>query len=193
VKHKIYRFPNDIGKNLPGSPRVEAALKTMWEMTPNKFLLSCITGLTSENVNNNYVYDANDGVFRRALFNFENYNDLTIDLLNFGRTCMFKTFNYDNGQPLDTPVFYIDNASEKIIAEETWKCSYLYKYNFVAYDGNSIVECLFENGDVEEATLIIKKIMEPKEIYIHFLLSYYKNWHEDLLRSVIEMIDYTRV
>jgi hypothetical protein len=57
-------------------------------------MLSCITSLANEDVNNNYVYDARDGVLRRALFNFPNYNDLTIDQYNFGNTCMFRTFNF---------------------------------------------------------------------------------------------------
>jgi hypothetical protein len=72
---------------------------------------------------------------------------------------MFRTFDFDNGQPLETPVFYINNESEEIIAQETWKCSYLHKYNFLGWESNSIIELMFENGDVDEVSIMIKKIM----------------------------------
>lgn len=63
-------------------------------------MLVCITSLPNEDTNNNYVYEAKDGVLRRALFNFAKFNDLTIDQSSFGSTCMFRTFDFENGQPL---------------------------------------------------------------------------------------------
>ena len=54
---------------------------------------------------------------REAKFNFGPYQDLHLDQHNFGNTCMFRSFDFENGAPLSTPVYYIDNASETIIAE----------------------------------------------------------------------------
>lgn len=104
-------------------------------------MLVCISSLSNqaEKVNNNYVYNAKDGTLRTALFDFGKYNDLNLDQYSFGNTCMFRSFDFENGQPLETPVYYISNETEQIIAEETWKCSYLHKYDFAGYDGNLIL------------------------------------------------------
>lgn len=129
---------------------------------------------------------------REAKFTFKQYQDLHLDQHNFGNTCMFRSFDFDNGQPLPTPVYYINNETEEIIATEEWKCSYLYKYDFPAYDGNSIVEGIYENGNVEEITVNTKKIMDPKEISVHFLLNTFENCDEDLMYYVTEIIDYSK-
>ena len=67
---------------------------------------------------------------------------------------MFRTFDFENGRPLETPVFYIDNETEEIVLEETWKCSYIHKYEFVGK--NTLAEDLYENADVEATTVLIR-------------------------------------
>ena len=128
---------------------------------------------------------------REAKFKFGAYQDLHLDQHSFGNTCMFRTFDFENGAPLSTPVYYIDNASEDIIAEEQWKCSYRYKYDFPGYDGNMVVENQYENGNVEDIIVASKKIMDPKEISIHFMCEIIDNPDDDLLYEVItHTIDY---
>ena len=80
-------------------------------MTPLKFMLVCISSLSNnaDKVNNNYVYNAKDQTLRPALFTLGNYADLNLDQHNFGNTCMFRTFDYEGGKPLETPVYYINN------------------------------------------------------------------------------------
>ncbi len=93
----------------------------MWEMTPLKFMLVCISSLSNnaveaEKVNNNFVYNAKDNSLRPALFSLGKYADLHLDQHYFGNTCMFRTFDYEAGKPLTTPIFYINNETEQIIA-----------------------------------------------------------------------------
>ena len=80
-------------------------------MTSLKFMLVCISSLSNntDKVNNNYVYSAKDNSLRPALFSLGNYADLNLDQHSFGKTCMFRTFDYEGGKPLETPIFYISN------------------------------------------------------------------------------------
>lgn len=108
-----------------------------------------------------------------------------------GPNCMFRTYAFENGKVLSTPVYYINNETEEIVAEEKWECTYRSKYYFPGYDGSIIFDCLFENGDVKEFTVMAKKVMNPKELTLHFLLQLNEEFDDDLLQDVVEMIDYT--
>lgn len=162
-------------------------------MRPDEYLLVCISNRTEpkdQPINNNYIWDIKLDTMREAKFNFGQYQDLHLDQHNFGNTCMFRTFDFENGQAIETPVHYINNETEEIIATEMWKCSYLYKYEFPGYDGNMIVEGQYENGNVEEVTICSKKIMDPKEISIHFMNEIIDNVDFDLAYAVTNIIDY---
>lgn len=73
-----------------------------------------------------------------------------IDFKYFGTNSMIRGFDFKNRVPLESPIYYIDNAEERIVAKSSWKVSYLYKYSFPGYKGNAIVENKYENGDVTE-------------------------------------------
>lgn len=68
----------------------------------------------------------------------------------------------------------------------------MYKYEFPGYDGGIIVESQFENGDVDQVTVDPKKVMDPKEIYMHFMLEVNPDFDYDLLETVTDMIDYSK-
>lgn len=55
-----------------------------------------------------------------------------------------------------------------------------------------IVEAMYENADVEEVTVMSKKVMDPKEISVHFLVETIPKVDEDLLYDVTKMIDYSK-
>lgn len=65
----------------------------MWEMAPGVFMLVCISSRKDE-ANNNYVINTHTGEIREAKFNFDQYQPLTIDQMSFGKTCMFRTFDF---------------------------------------------------------------------------------------------------
>jgi len=47
---------------------------------------------------------------REAKFIFDaEYNDYLIDYLNFGSFSMFRTFLFENGNVIDSPVYYVSN------------------------------------------------------------------------------------
>ena len=191
---KKYTFPNKVGEPY-GMNKIQCALKTMWEIRPNEYMLVCDTDRTKPEdapINNNYVIDVKSGACREAKFNFGDRQEFLIDQKYMGPTSMFRTFDFEAGNPLETPVFYINNETEEIVAEETWKCSYLYKYEFPGYDGGMIIDSQFENGDVTEVTVDPKKVMDPKEIYMYFMLGINPDFDYDLLETVTDMIDYKK-
>lgn len=51
---------------------------------------------------------------------------------------------------------------------------------------------MYENGNVQEVKILAKKIMEPKEISIHFLLSLDEKLDEDLLEMVVNLTGYEK-
>jgi len=53
---------------------------------------------------------------------------------------MFRTFLFENGQPLPTPSYYINNETETIVAEDKWLCSYKSKYFVPGFDSSLLIE-----------------------------------------------------
>lgn len=52
---------------------------------------------------------------------------------------MIRTIAFEKGEAVPTPVYYIDNQKEDIVAIDTWKCSHLHKYHLPGFDGNMLV------------------------------------------------------
>lgn len=55
-----------------------------------------------------------------------------------------------------------------------------------------VIEGQFENGDVSQFTCSGKKVMDPREIYMYFMLEMNPDFDSDLLQTVVEMIDYSK-
>ena len=101
-KFNKYELPNEVGKP-EGMNKTEVAITTMWEMRENEFLLVCISNRPEGKdgiPNNNYIADVKAKTIREAKFNLGKYQDLHIDQHYMGNTCMFRTFDFENGQPL---------------------------------------------------------------------------------------------
>ncbi len=56
---------------------------------------------------------------------------------------MIRSFDFLKGQPLETPVYYIDNEKESISSVDKWKCSYLNKFYTPGYDKDCIIDAQF--------------------------------------------------
>ena len=82
-------------------------------------MLVCISNKNDENhknkelgvVQNNYIFDTKTGTIREAKFSFGWYQELVIDQYNLGPVCMFRTFDFKDGEPLETPIYYINNET----------------------------------------------------------------------------------
>ena len=109
----------------------------------------------------------------------------------FGTTAMIRTVNYEKGRALSSPVFYIDNESERIIGEEEWVCSHLHKYHLPGYNGNLLLEGIYENGEVQQVTVETKSIMAGKEISLYLMTELLPDFDDDLLYEAIAIIDYS--
>lgn len=55
-----------------------------------------------------------------------------------------------------------------------------------------IIENVYENGDCEWFECSSKKVMNPKEISMHLMLSLNDEFDDDLLQDVVELIDYSK-
>ena len=67
---------------------------------------------------------------------------------------MFRTFDFKDGKPLKTPIYYINNETEQIVAEDSWECSsllrkYLHKDETTGVDSGMLVHNQYENGDCD--------------------------------------------
>lgn len=51
-----------------------------------------------------------------------------------------------------------------------------------------MVQAYFENGDVQSMDISIKKVMDPREISLHFLLHMNEDFDDDLLQDAIELL-----
>ena len=130
----------------------------MWKIRPSEFMLVCISNRTDTvdgPPNNNYVVDVKTGNIRESKFTLGKLQDLHLDQHRIGEFSMFRTFDFENGAALETPVFYIDNETEEVVLEETWRRSHLHNYEFVGK--NTLVESLYEHADVEEVTVLIRE------------------------------------
>ena len=153
-----------------GLDRFEMAINTMWEVRRGQFMLVCISNKTENNslnkdgvINNNYVVDVTAETIREASFSFnKDFNDYQIDQLYLGPISMFRTFCFFDGKVQPSPVYYVNNETEKIVATEEWQCTYRTKYFVPGYDSCLLLEGEFENGDVEEFTLWTKKVLDPR-------------------------------
>lgn len=172
-----YKITNTIGMPYEMN-KVECALANLWETKRGTFCAVCVTNKTEQKmvtkegiVNNNFILDVALGTVREANFWFDpQFNDYLIDYINLGAISMFRTFEFDNGQAKETPTYYVNNETETIVARDKWHCSYKSKYFVPGFDSSTLVEGEFENGDVEEFAVTTKKVMDPREIHLHFLL-----------------------
>ena len=175
------------------------AITDIWETKRNNFCIVTVSNKTEHKafnkegvVNNNFILDLDMKTLRESKFSFEQkYNDYLIDYVNLGPICMFRTFFFQDGKVETTPVYYIDNETETIVAHDEWQCTYRTKYFVPGFDSSTLIESEYENGDVDNFTLWVKKILDPKEIALHFLLHINEDFDDDLLQDAIELMDHT--
>jgi hypothetical protein len=147
----------------------QVAINTMWETTKNCFMLVCISNKTDDQKNkelgvvqNNYIFDTKAKTVREAKFSFGDLHDLLIDQTALGPHSMFRTFDFKDGKPLKTPVYYVNNSTETIVAQESWECSYLHKDEPTGVDPGMLIHNQYENGDCDWFICSSKKVMNPK-------------------------------
>jgi len=180
----------------------------LWETRPNVYMIAAITnkfehkdkGKDKNGVfNNNYVLDAshgNDqGTIRETKFVFEiandgfGYNEQTVDCFGIGPISVFHTFRHEKGQVLETPIYYINNETEEIVSKETWKSTcFASRFFFPGWDGSVVVQSEHQNGDCDYIVITAKKVMDPKEISMHFLLHLNPDFDDDLLQDAIDLL-----
>ena len=85
-------------------------------------MMVCMSNTKNKNKNkdldvihNNYILNVETNQIREAKFSFGELQDLVIDQTYLGDFCMFRTFDFKDGKPLTTPIYYINNETEEIV------------------------------------------------------------------------------
>lgn len=144
---RTYNIKNSVGEPYSLS-KVEMAITNLWEARRNNFCMVTVSNKTENKalnkegvVNNNFIVDVDAGTVREARFFFEQkYNDYLIDYLNLGPISMFRTFFFQDGKVETTPVYYVDNETEAVVARDEWQCTYKTKYYVPGFDSSTIIE-----------------------------------------------------
>lgn len=179
---------------------LELTVGKIWESKPNVYMLVCHSNKAESEarneagvINNNYILDSSTGIIRESSFHFKlpdfSWNDQLVDYYSFGPVSAFHTFKHENGDTLFSPVFYVDNETEQIIAQESWKATCYTNFYQPGFDTGTMIEAIHENGNVREVTVITSKFMLPQEVYLHFLLHINEDFDDDLLKDAIELLE----
>jgi hypothetical protein len=145
-KYNHYKIRNTIGEPY-GLNKVELAISSLWESKKGLFCLVCISNKTDSKainkegvVNNNFIVDVDTLTMREAKYSFENkYNDYLIDYLYLGPISMFRTFYFKDGKVERSPVYYVNNETESIVADDKWECTYKTKYFVPGFDSSTLI------------------------------------------------------
>ena len=78
------------------------------------------------------------------------------------------------------------------MATDDWYATCYVNFFVPGWDSATVVEGKHVNGDVEKVDVTIKKIMDPKEISLHFLLHLNEDFDDDLLQDAIELLHWYR-
>ena len=197
----IVKVKNTIGEEYKIA-NFQISLAAVWETKPHEFMLVCYSNKTEGNaknkdgvINNNYIVDENQKTIRESKFCFKHkteenfsWNDQLIEYFYMGNVSVFHTFRHDKGVTLETPVFYVNNETEQQVAEETWHATCYVNFFVPGFDSSTVIEAFHENGDVTKIDITSKKVMDPKEISLHFLLHLNEDFDDDLLSDAIQLL-----
>lgn len=165
----------------------------MWETEPDIYMLVCNSNRPDNDpenaVNNNYILDARKELIRETKFTFPGkWNRMLMDYYNLGEISAFHTFAYEKGQPLTTPVYYVHNQREEIIATETWEATCKTNFYIPGFDTSTVIEAKHATGDVNEVEVTTKRLVTPHEMYLHFMLHINEDFDDDLLHDAIKLL-----
>ena len=51
-----------------------------------------------------------------------------------------------------------------------------------------MIEAEHDNGDVSEISVTTKRLMTPREMYLHFMLHINEDFDDDLLQDAVELL-----
>lgn len=149
--------------------------------------------------NNNYIIDAtvskDQATMRETKFIFDKeedgfmYNDQVIDCFGVGNMSVFHTFRHIEGKIQVTPVYYVNNDTEEIIYKGKWESiCHNNHFFFPAWDTSCIVQSSHKNGDCEDILISAQKVIDNREISLHFLLTLNEDFDDDLLSDAVDLL-----
>lgn len=149
---------------------------------------------TDDIVNNDYIINVENGTMRETKFWFKYPNDgfelnsQMIEYIYLGTFSVFYTYKHEAGGMLKTPVFYINNQTEKVEVRDTWEATCYVNFFVPGFENDTVIEGLYDNGDLKEILVTTKKIVDLREISLHSMLNLNQDFEDDLLFDAIELI-----
>jgi hypothetical protein len=87
------------------------------------------------------------------------WNTLQIDTINMGEISIFHTLDFEKGEPLQTPVFFLNNKTEEIVKVESWKATSRIRWYLPGYDSYTIIEEECALSEPEEVRVTTTRLM----------------------------------
>lgn len=127
------------------------SLATLWETKPGQFMLVANSNKEANGknadgiINNNYIVDVKAGTMRETKFWFKDpkdgfaWNEQMIEYFYMGPVSVFHTFRHEAGKTLTTPVFYVNNETEQVVAQETWEATCYVNFFVPGFDSGTVI------------------------------------------------------
>ena len=106
-----------------------------------------------------------------------------------GAISIFHTLDFEKGEPLETPVFFLHNEREEIVKTDSWKATSRIRWYLPGYDSATIIEEECALSEPEEVRVTTTRLVTMKEIYLHFLLHLNEDFDDDLLKEAVELLE----
>lgn len=167
--HRTFTINNTIGKEV-GLENLSLALINMWQLRPNTYMMVTNTNRLEANkpnskgkFNNNYVVDVVAGTIREFKTDWpDKWNTLQIDTINLGAISIFHTLDFEKGEPLHTPVFFVHNEREEIVCQDTWQATSRIRWFLPGYSSSTIIESECPLSDPEEVRVTTTRLVTIK-------------------------------
>lgn len=193
---------NDYGIN-----NISLGISDLWEIKPNVYMLAAFSNKFEHGdkckkngiINDNYVIDASilkeEASLRETKFVFDvetdgfPYNNQVIDSFGISGLSIYHTFRHKEGKLQTTPVYYVNNETEEIIYKSEWRSiCHASHFFFPAWDAGCVVQATHDNGDCKEIKISVQKVLNNKEMFLHFLLHLNEDFDDDLLQDAVELV-----
>jgi hypothetical protein len=113
--------------------------------------------------NNNYVVDVVAGTIREFKADWpDKWNTLQIDTINLGTISIFHTLDFEKGEPLHTPVFFVHNEREEIVCQDMWQATSRIRWFLPAYSSSVIIEEECALSEPEEVRVTTTRLVTIK-------------------------------
>lgn len=67
-----------------------------------------------------------------------------------GNYSVIKTFDFEDKKSVDSPIYFVENETEQIVARSDWRCVYTSRTTLPGFNVDLLVDADYDNGDVSQ-------------------------------------------